>query len=60
MPKKDGPPTPEEVGKTFRISKVRATGSALGKPDGFDDVLRRSFERAPQRQRPSRKPPGDR
>jgi hypothetical protein len=60
MAKKQASSTPEEIGKAFRIAKVRAAGAPIGKPDGIDDVLRRSAERGPERQRFSRKPPGDR
>jgi hypothetical protein len=59
MAKKDSSLTPEEVGKAFRIQKLRAAGSPLGKPETLDDVLRRSLERASQRQplRRNPKPP---
>ena len=57
MAKKHTSSTPEEVGKAFRIAKLRSGGAPLGKPDGIDDVLRRSAERGPERQRVSRKPP---
>jgi hypothetical protein len=59
MAKKDSSPTPEEVGKAFRIPKLRGAGAPLGKPETIDDVIRRSAARAPQRQQVLRKPPRD-
>ena len=59
MGKKEPVSTPEQVGKLFRIGKLRTSGAPLGKPDAFDDVMRRSLDRAPQRQRPQREPPDE-
>jgi hypothetical protein len=57
MAKKDSSPTPEEVGKAFRIPRLRSSGAPLGKPETIDDVMRRSAERASQRQQPPAKAP---
>jgi len=57
MSKKQLSSTPEEIGKAFRIAKMRPAGGPLGKPDGIEDVLRRSAERGPERQRTERKRP---
>lgn len=57
MARKDSSPTPEEVGKAFRIPKLRTAGAPLGKPETIDDVMRRSSERASQRQQPPGKSP---
>lgn len=57
MAKNGSTPTPEEVGKAFRIPRLRPSGAPLGKPETIDDVMRRSSERASQRQQPSGKTP---
>ena len=46
----DEPPTPEDAGRHFRIPARRSEWGPLGKPDLFEDVIKRQIERGPQRQ----------
>ena len=46
----DDLPNPEEVGKDFRIPTQRREGAPVGKPDEFDDVIKRQLERGTRRE----------
>ena len=53
----DDPPTPEEAGRHFRIPVRRSEDGPLGKPDAFEDVIKRQIERGQQRQDDPPPPP---
>ena len=56
----DEPTTPEDAGRHFIIPPRRTEWGPLGKPDAFEDVIKRQIERGQQRQDdppPPRRPP---
>ena len=51
------PPTPEEIGKDFRIPTQRREGAPVGRRDEFDDVIKRQLERGTRREAAPLPPP---